>query len=118
ENIATEKYLIFITSTFGDGDAPDNGQGFWNHLNSASINLHHLNYAVMALGDSSYAQFCAHGKNLEARLQHLGAKALLDRVDCDTDFEAPAAQWFTRLLGCLSTEKQSDNLSPAASTTP
>ena len=102
-----EKYLVCITSTFGDGDAPDNGQHFWHQLcddNAPSIDQ--LQFGLLALGDSSYAQFCGHGKNLDARLQKLGAKPLLNRLECDTDFEAPAAQWFTQLLASLPTDKK------------
>jgi sulfite reductase (NADPH) flavoprotein alpha-component len=100
--ISAENYLVFITSTFGDGDAPDNGQNFWASLNETDTpRIDQLNFALMALGDSSYAQFCGHGKNLDARLLELGAKPLLPRLECDTDFEMPAAQWFTQLGVCL-----------------
>src|SRR5690606_11649550 len=59
-----------------------------------------------ALGDSNYAQFCGHGKNLDARLQALGAKPLLDRLDCDTDFRSESAQWLTELTATLSLASQ------------
>ncbi len=97
EKLAAEKYIIFITSTFGDGDAPDNGGDFWNQLLGSSASLANLEFALLALGDSNYEQFCGHGKRLFARLQALGARPLLERVDCDTDFEVPAAAWFAKL---------------------
>jgi sulfite reductase (NADPH) flavoprotein alpha-component len=98
EKLAQDKHAIFITSTFGDGDAPDSGGDFWGQLNSDSApNLAHLNFALLALGDSNYDQFCGHGKKLFARLQGLGAKPLTERVDCDTDFETPSESWFTEL---------------------
>lgn len=98
KKLAADKFAIFITSTFGDGDAPDNGGDFWGQLTDASMaSLNELHFGLLALGDSNYDQFCGHGKKLYARLQALGAKALVDRVDCDTDFEVPAANWFAKL---------------------
>jgi NADPH-dependent sulfite reductase flavoprotein alpha-component len=93
--------LALISSTFGDGDAPDNGQHFWRSLNACNMQLSSLRYAVLALGDTSYERFCQHGKQLDQRLSQLGAKALLPRVDCDTAFAAPAEQWFKALLLAL-----------------
>ena len=98
EKLVANKLVVFVTSTFGDGDAPDNGGDFWSQLNSESApELSQLQFALLALGDSNYDQFCGHGKKLFARLQALGARALVERVDCDTDFEVPAAEWFAKL---------------------
>ena len=98
EKLAANKHVVFVTSTFGDGDAPDNGGDFWGQLSDDSApDLSHLQFALLALGDSNYGQFCGHGKKLFARLQTLGAKALVERVDCDTDFEVPAGEWFAKL---------------------
>jgi len=98
EKLMANKFAVFVTSTFGDGDAPDNGGDFWSQLNSESAPaLTDLQFALLALGDSNYDQFCGHGKKLFARLQSLGAKPLVERVDCDTDFEAPASEWFAKL---------------------
>lgn len=106
EKIADETHALFITSTFGDGDAPDNGQSFWQQLGDENaVKLDKLRYAVLALGDSSYAQFCGHGKNLDTRLQALGAKPLLARLDCDTDFENTSKQWLSALTDALSLVK-------------
>ncbi len=98
EKLSSNKLAVFVTSTFGDGDAPDTGGDFWSQLNSdAAPALNELQFALLALGDSNYDQFCGHGKKLFARLQALGAKALVERVDCDTDFEIPADEWFAKL---------------------
>lgn len=118
EKLAQDKHAIFITSTFGDGDTPDNGGDFWHQLNSQSApSLANVNFALLALGDSNYDQFCGHGKKLFARLQELGGKPLLDRVDCDTDFEAPANAWLARLMETLKSNSSMTSNSPTASTT-
>jgi sulfite reductase (NADPH) flavoprotein alpha-component len=104
DKLAKDKIVVFVTSTFGDGDSPDNGGDFWQQLNQESApSLAHLEFALLALGDSNYDQFCGHGKKLFARLQTLGAKAIIERVDCDTDFEVPANQWISALKEKLTT---------------
>lgn len=93
--------LLVLSSTFGDGDSPDCGQGFWNDLRSSEMRLENLRYAVLALGDPNYQQFCQHGKNLDNRLAELGATALRPRLDCDTDFDEAASAWLDELLPLL-----------------
>ena len=96
--LATETRLVFVSSTYGDGDPPDNGKAFWDFLRSdAAPRLEHLSYAICALGDPSYDQFCNHGKNLDARLTALGAKRLQDRIDCDPDYESQSESWVEAL---------------------
>ncbi len=114
EKLAANKLALFVTSTFGDGDAPDSGGDFWGQLNSDTAPaLNDLQFALLALGDSNYDQFCGHGKKLFARLQALGAKALVERVDCDTDFESPAAQWFAKLSEQLAPLNSTNNVAAA-----
>lgn len=100
--LASERRALFVTSTFGDGDAPDNGGDFWAQLQGSDLALDQLEFALLALGDSNYDQFCGHGKKLYARLQALGARPLLERVDCDSDYAKPAADWFAKVLELLS----------------
>jgi sulfite reductase (NADPH) flavoprotein alpha-component len=93
--------VALISSTFGDGDSPDNGQGFWQSLTAQQERLESLRYAVLALGDPSYESFCQHGRNLDQRLLTLGASPLIPRVDCDGDFHDNADGWFKALQQAL-----------------
>ncbi len=94
--------LLCITSTYGEGDPPDNATGFWSWLTSdATPALAQMQFSVLALGDTNYEKFCQFGKVLDARLEALGAKRSLDRVDCDTDYDAPFAAWMKAALASL-----------------
>ena len=106
DSVAWEKEsnVIVLTSTYGDGEPPDNAQAFWGWLASdAAPRLDHLRYGVLALGDTNYPAFCEFGKKCDARFEALGAKRAVDRRDCDSDYEAPAVEWtnaaFTALRG-------------------
>ncbi|MET7573756.1 bifunctional nitrate reductase/sulfite reductase flavoprotein subunit alpha [Streptomyces sp. NPDC005492] len=99
--------LLFITSTFGDGDAPDNGSGFWDTLaGEQAPRLDGVRFAVLALGDSSYDDFCGHGRRLDARLDELGGVRLTDRTDCEPDFEPSADAWLGQVLTALGADAE------------
>lgn len=97
-----EKNLFVVTSTYGDGDMPDNAQPFWEWLQGDAANaLAHLNFSVLALGDTSYEQFCAAGSKIDSRLELLGAKRIHPRAECDLDYEAAAKTWMDAALDQL-----------------
>ncbi|MEK3823136.1 assimilatory sulfite reductase (NADPH) flavoprotein subunit [Paenibacillus sp. FSL K6-1558] len=95
--------LLIVVSTHGEGEPPDNAIPFHEFLNSKRApKLDGLRYSVLALGDTSYEFFCQTGKDFDKRLQELGATALVPRVDCDVDFDEPAAAWMNDVLASLS----------------
>lgn len=97
-----ESNLFFVTSTYGDGDMPDNAQDFWNWLQTdAGRALAHLQFSVLALGDRNYQEFCAAGKKLDLRLEQLGARRIYARTDCDVDYDVPARAWAQGALSML-----------------
>jgi sulfite reductase (NADPH) flavoprotein alpha-component len=94
------RHAIFIVSTSGDGDMPYNAVDFWDALIADDFpRLERLRYGVIALGESIYEDFCAAGIAMDERLHALGATRVVDRVDCDYDFEVHAATWLKEALG-------------------
>ncbi|MET0453132.1 MAG: sulfite reductase flavoprotein subunit alpha [Mycobacterium sp.] len=97
-------HFVAVTSTFGDGEFPDNAALFWESISAETERLEHLGFAVLALGDSSYELFCNAGKLLDERLEALGATRLADRVDVDGFYEQPAAAWTTDVVKALAAQ--------------
>ncbi|MDC6269371.1 assimilatory sulfite reductase (NADPH) flavoprotein subunit [Lysinibacillus fusiformis] len=88
--------LLLIVSTHGEGDPPDQAIQFYEFLHSKRApKLEHLQYSVLALGDSSYEFFCKTGKDLDEQFAKLGATRIVPRTDCDVDYDDAAAQWFS-----------------------
>ncbi|MDD5214319.1 MAG: sulfite reductase subunit alpha [Methylococcales bacterium] len=91
--------LLIVTSTYGEGEMPDNAQVLWSAVKADSMaKLENLQFAVLALGDTSYDLFCQAGIDWDNRLAELGATRLQTRVDCDVEFEEPAEEWIRTVM--------------------
>ena len=94
--------LLCITSTYGDGDPPDNAADFWKWLSAETApRLESVKFSVLSLGDTNYEKFCQFGKDIDARLAALGAERVHDRADCDTDYDAMFNNWMAAALAAL-----------------
>lgn len=103
--LKNETHLAVITSTHGEGDPPDNAMDLYEFLHSKKApGLKQLKFSVLSLGDSSYEHFCQTGKDFDSRLAELGGSALVERRDCDVDYDDIADQWISDLLKALQAE--------------
>jgi sulfite reductase (NADPH) flavoprotein alpha-component len=108
--LGAERNLLVITSTYGDGEPPDNAKALHAALKGAAQlptsnpQLSTLRFSVCALGDTNYAQFCQCGKDLDAWLEKLGAVRVTPRADCDVDYDAPFTKWLEEALAALGSD--------------
>src|SRR5690606_16434137 len=85
--------LLVITSTYGDGEPPDNARALLAALREEKEpqRLAGIRYSLCALGDSSYRLFCQCGRDFDAYLSRLGATAIAPRAECDVEYETTFA---------------------------
>lgn len=102
KQIASEKLLIVVTSTQGEGEPPEEAVALHKFLFSKKApKLENTAFAVFSLGDSSYEFFCQSGKDFDSKLAELGGERLLDRVDADVEYQAAASEWRARVVDAL-----------------
>jgi sulfite reductase (NADPH) flavoprotein alpha-component len=112
KELQKERLLYVVISTQGDGDPPDDARGFVEFiLGKRAPRLEQLRFSVLALGDSSYPKYCEVGRALDVRFAELGATRLLDRADCDVDFEPIARGWLDQ-----ASARAGEALAPAETT--
>jgi sulfite reductase (NADPH) flavoprotein alpha-component len=103
--------LIVIAATWGEGEPPARAARAYAQLMGPDApRLDGVSFAVLALGDTAYVEFCSVGKAIDARLAELGGTRAAERVDCDLDFEAPAAAWIKSTLTTLAPEEPAGNV--------
>ncbi|HFP9390528.1 TPA: NADPH-dependent assimilatory sulfite reductase flavoprotein subunit [Raoultella planticola] len=102
KQIASEKLLVIVTSTQGEGESPEEAVALHKFLFSKKApKLEGTAFAVFGLGDTSYEFFCQSGKDFDSRLAELGGERLLDRVDADVEYQPAAAEWRARVVEVL-----------------
>lgn len=110
--LGDESLLLIVTSTFGDGEPPDNAAALHAFLHSEEApRLENLNYSVLGLGDSNYPEFCKCAIDFDTRLKALGATAIVERVDCDVDYDDDFDSWLKSVeeaAGAVASESTDD----------
>jgi len=97
-DLAKVSDLLVVVSTWGDGEPPESATTFYKELMAAELDLKNTRFTVCALGDTSYDKFCQTGKDVDARLETLGAKRVSPRQDCDVDYEENYSAWLDAAL--------------------
>lgn len=111
-----EHLLYVVISTQGEGEPPDDARGFVSHLlGRRAPKLPQLQYAVLGLGDSSYPLFNATGREIDERLEALGARRLFARGEADVDLDPVALPWLEQ---ALARARESLASAPSATVTP
>ena len=96
------KRLLIVTATHDNGHMPDNAEAFWQWLQTCEpARFAGLPYAVLAIGDSMYDDFCKAGQDFDQRFAELGAVSMLERIDCDVDYDMSSPPWVKSLLATL-----------------
>ncbi len=119
QTLGQARQAYFIASTYGEGDAPDGASAFVERLmeRPEPLSLKQLSYAVLALGDREYTQFCGFGRRLDGWLQAQGAQPAFPRIEVDNGAPAALAQWRRRLRPDASEQDMAD-ASPTADFAP
>ena len=103
-DLEKEEYFFVVISTQGEGEPPIGAKKFYDHIHSHQLSLPHLKYSVLALGDTSYPQYCKTGVDVDAQLHKYGGRRLVPLQKCDVDYEDDAVEWFDQVLKKLENE--------------
>ena len=91
------KKLLIITSTWGDGTPPSNAEELHDELETSSIDLSNLNYAIFAIGDTGFEKFCQTGIDFDNYLENLGSKRVLPLEKAEYDYETKFLTWLDKV---------------------
>jgi succinate dehydrogenase/fumarate reductase-like Fe-S protein/flavodoxin/ferredoxin len=96
--LANHKRTLIITSTWGEGEMPDNAESLWQTVNSNSPSLSGVNFSICAIGDTAYDEFCKAGTDWDDKYESLGASRVHQIQLCDVDYEPPFLTWVAQAL--------------------
>jgi sulfite reductase (NADPH) flavoprotein alpha-component len=111
--LANASRILFICSTYGEGDAPDSAARFATQAMGAAPDLSHLHFGMLALGDATYANYCGFGRALDDWLRERGATLLFERIDVDRGAPAALAEWQHHLSHLAGTSDAPDWEAPS-----
>lgn len=113
-----EQDVLLIAATHGEGDPPPSAVGFFEFLAGRKApKLDGVRFGVLSLGDSTYEHYCSAGKQLDARFEELGGERIVDRVDCDVDYEDDAAAWIATAVAAVTPDEAPATTGAPAATT-
>ncbi|TLX26886.1 sulfite reductase [Chryseobacterium indologenes] len=113
KDLAKEEFFFVVISTQGEGEPPALAKKFYDYIHENEINLTHLKFGILALGDSSYPQFCKTGEEVDYRFEILGAQRIIPLKKCDIDYEQEASHWIEHVFETVHkiSETSSKNIS-------
>ncbi len=113
KDLAKEEFFFVVISTQGEGEPPALAKKFYDYIHENEINLTHLKFGILALGDSSYPQFCKTGEEVDYRFEILGAQRIIPLKKCDIDYEQEASHWIEHVFETVhkTSETSSKNIS-------
>ena len=115
DDFPSHKRILIITSTWGDGEMPDNADDLWIKTCEIQPDMNGVNYSVCAIGDTSYDEYCQAGIDWDNKFQELGASKVVDLQTCDVDFEPEWKLWVDKVIPAMASiqislpEEESDS---------
>ncbi|OPB92311.1 diflavin oxidoreductase [Elizabethkingia occulta] len=114
KDLAKEEYLFVVISTQGEGEPPILAKKFYDYIHENELNLSNIKFGVLALGDSTYPQFCKTGEDVDTRFEVLGAERIIPLKRCDIDYEEDAHRWLDHIFEVVQNKAASPSQGTAA----
>ncbi|MET7036645.1 diflavin oxidoreductase [Elizabethkingia miricola] len=105
KDLAKEEYFFVVISTQGEGEPPILAKKFYEYIHENELNLSNIKFGVLALGDSTYPQFCKTGEDVDTRFEVLGAERIIPLKRCDIDYEEDAHRWLDHIFEVVQNKK-------------